>query len=81
MTTDHPHTVGAFEKLREAFSAGMPDVHQPEVPLPKRDLMGRAYGTGRCKNAVARVWVRFGSGKFLVNREKALLQSDVPRRP
>ncbi|WP_135077015.1 30S ribosomal protein S9 [Terasakiella sp. SH-1] len=34
---------------------------------PKIDAQGRAYGTGRRKNAVARVWVKPGSGKITVN--------------
>ncbi|MCL6608617.1 MAG: 30S ribosomal protein S9 [Geminicoccaceae bacterium] len=29
--------------------------------------MGRAYATGRRKNAVARVWLKPGSGRFTVN--------------
>ena len=35
--------------------------------LPKRDAQGRAYGTGRRKDAVARVWIKPGSGKVTVN--------------
>lgn len=31
------------------------------------DKLGRSYGTGRRKEAVARVWVKSGSGKFVVN--------------
>lgn len=34
---------------------------------PKIDAHGRAYGTGRRKNAIARVWVKPGSGKITVN--------------
>jgi len=34
---------------------------------PKLDAKGRAYGTGRRKDAVARVWVARGSGKITVN--------------
>ena len=34
---------------------------------PKLDSKGRAYGTGRRKDAVARVWVSRGSGKITVN--------------
>lgn len=34
---------------------------------PKLDAKGRAYGTGRRKDAVARVWVSRGSGKVTVN--------------
>ncbi len=38
---------------------------------PKRekivDAQGRAYATGKRKNAVARVWLKPGSGKIVVN--------------
>ena len=33
----------------------------------KRDSKGRAYATGRRKNAVARVWVKLGTGKITIN--------------
>lgn len=38
-----------------------------EVPQPVLDAKGRAYATGRRKNAVARVWVYPGNGKITVN--------------
>ena len=34
---------------------------------PQRDDLGRAYATGKRKDAVARVWVKPGSGKVTVN--------------
>ena len=34
---------------------------------PQRDNLGRAYATGKRKDAVARVWVKPGSGKITVN--------------
>ncbi|HXV24487.1 MAG TPA: 30S ribosomal protein S9 [Alphaproteobacteria bacterium] len=34
---------------------------------PKLDAKGRAYATGRRKDAVARVWVQPGSGRITVN--------------
>ena len=34
---------------------------------PMRDALGRAYATGKRKDAVARVWIRPGSGKVSVN--------------
>lgn len=41
---------------------------QEQAPRePKLDAQGRAYGTGRRKDSVARVWVKRGSGKFVVN--------------
>ncbi|HEY1721077.1 MAG TPA: 30S ribosomal protein S9 [Magnetospirillaceae bacterium] len=39
----------------------------PVVRTPKIDSRGRSYATGRRKNAVARVWVKPGSGKITVN--------------
>ena len=34
---------------------------------PKLDAQGRSYGTGRRKDAVARVWVKAGTGRVTVN--------------
>ncbi|WP_136682233.1 30S ribosomal protein S9 [Falsirhodobacter xinxiangensis] len=34
---------------------------------PVRDAQGRAYATGKRKDAVARVWIKPGSGKVTVN--------------
>jgi small subunit ribosomal protein S9 len=41
----------------------------PEAPKyeKKIDKQGRSYATGKRKNAVARVWVKPGSGKIIVN--------------
>lgn len=40
---------------------------------PKIDSLGRLYATGRRKEAVARVWIKPGSGKFSVNKKDGLL--------
>jgi small subunit ribosomal protein S9 len=34
---------------------------------PKRDQFGRAYATGKRKNAIARVWIKPGKGKITIN--------------
>ena len=41
----------------------------PEAPRyeKKVDKLGRAYATGKRKDAVARVWIKPGSGKVTVN--------------
>ena len=41
----------------------------PAAPLREQELdaQGRAYATGRRKDAVARVWLKPGSGKIVVN--------------
>jgi len=52
--------------------AGEATVNTPRVStMPLRDqeidAQGRAYATGRRKDAVARVWLKPGSGKVVVN--------------
>ena len=37
------------------------------IHVRKVDAQGRSYATGKRKNAVARVWVKPGSGKITVN--------------
>jgi small subunit ribosomal protein S9 len=41
----------------------------PETPryVQRLDKQGRAYATGKRKNAVARVWVKPGAGKIVIN--------------
>jgi small subunit ribosomal protein S9 len=41
----------------------------PEAPkyIQKLDRQGRAYATGKRKDAVARVWIQRGAGKITVN--------------
>ena len=39
----------------------------PIVRVQELDKQGRAYGTGRRKDAVARVWLKPGSGKVVIN--------------
>ncbi|HEY8269187.1 MAG TPA: 30S ribosomal protein S9 [Xanthobacteraceae bacterium] len=41
----------------------------PEAPkyVQKLDKQGRAYATGKRKNAVARVWIKPGAGKVTIN--------------
>ena len=43
----------------------------PEVEItprePQRDDLGRSYATGKRKDAIARVWIKPGSGKVVVN--------------
>ena len=38
-----------------------------ESKKPLLDKLGRAYATGRRKTSVSRVWIKYGSGKIIVN--------------
>ncbi|MCC7282305.1 MAG: 30S ribosomal protein S9 [Acetobacteraceae bacterium] len=53
--------------------ADLKQVVEAEEPArqPKRDAQGRAYGTGRRKDAVARVWIAPGKGKMSINGKTA----------
>ncbi len=48
---------------------GAPAVVAPiaELPEPKIDDLGRSYATGKRKNSIARVWIKPGSGKIVIN--------------
>ena len=56
-------TVQSLEGLASLKTAA------PEAPqhVQKLDGQGRAYATGKRKNAVARVWIKPGAGKITVN--------------
>ena len=44
---------------------------EAQIPLPEKkvDEHGRAYATGKRKNAVARVWLKAGSGIIKINNK------------
>ncbi len=46
-----------------------PQSDEPAAPVyvQKLDAQGRAYATGKRKNAIARVWIKPGNGKITVN--------------
>jgi small subunit ribosomal protein S9 len=43
------------------------DSNEAPVHVKKVDKFGRAYATGKRKNAIARVWIKPGKGKITVN--------------
>jgi small subunit ribosomal protein S9 len=53
----------------EDYVAGAPAPVVSNTPLRAQEIdsLGRAYATGRRKDAVARVWLKPGSGKITVN--------------
>ena len=63
--------INSLEELGEA--AGMTEMvaaPEPSSREPVRDELGRSYATGKRKDAVARVWIKPGSGKFLIRDNK-----------
>jgi small subunit ribosomal protein S9 len=70
--SNETQTLTDLKDLRGA-AAGVPADAPAPVREPKIDAQGRSYATGRRKNAVARVWLKPGTGKVTVNgREGAI---------
>ena len=68
--------LGATPAPAPVAEAAAPAAETPAAPPPvdaaplreqQLDKFGRAYATGRRKDAVARVWLKPGSGKIVVN--------------
>ncbi|OUD10857.1 30S ribosomal protein S9 [Marivivens niveibacter] len=57
--------INSLEELGAAAGETVVEVAAPREPV--RDSLGRSYATGKRKDAVARVWVKPGSGKVTVN--------------
>ncbi len=53
--------------LQDLKTAGATTVVEAPTYVQKIDKLGRAYATGKRKNAVARVWIKPGTGKTTVN--------------
>ena len=61
--------VKSFGELKTTLiKAKVPEKNEPgEQPKSNRDSKGRAYATGKRKNAIARVWIKPGRGRITVN--------------
>ncbi|MDE1147885.1 MAG: 30S ribosomal protein S9 [Azospirillaceae bacterium] len=59
-------TINSLADLKQG-AAAVVTTEAAEPAQPKIDAQGRAYATGKRKNAVARVWIKPGSGKVTVN--------------
>ena len=57
-------TLSSLQDLKDATAAPAPEA---PVYVQKLDKLGRAYATGKRKDAVARVWIKPGAGKITVN--------------
>ena len=59
-----PRTLTDLSQLGSAVEA-VAAAFEPAKPV--RDALGRSYATGKRKNAIARVWIKPGTGKITVN--------------
>lgn len=66
--------IKSFEDLKKVTTAA-PETAAPRKPV--KDKFGRSYATGKRKDAVARVWIKPGTGKITVNDRE--LEAYFPR--
>ncbi len=61
----------SLDKLKTVVSEnaayGKEGAGEKALPEPKIDTQGRSYATGKRKDAIARVWIKPGTGKVTVN--------------
>jgi len=62
-----------IESLKDIKKAAKVEAAETTVRKAKKDKQGRAYATGRRKDAVARVWIKAGKGNITIN-EKSIDQ-------
>ena len=65
-TAEESQTLTDLSQLGEVAEAEAPAPVEPKI-----DAQGRAYATGKRKNAVARVWIKPGLGRVVVNGREA----------
>ncbi len=56
-----------LSSLQDLKTSNVATPSEAPVYVQKLDAQGRAYATGKRKDAVARVWIKPGSGKITVN--------------
>ena len=61
--------MATLQSLADLNRANTATDSQSDAPVhvQKLDAQGRAYATGKRKDAVARVWIKQGSGKIVIN--------------
>ena len=61
-------TLEELNTVAEGVVADVAEAVETAAPRdPVRDELGRSYATGKRKDAIARVWIKPGSGKVVVN--------------
>ena len=53
--------------MTESFAQATAVAQLVVLPEPQIDKQGRSYATGKRKDAVARVWIKPGAGRVIVN--------------
>ena len=63
--------MATLQSLADLGQTAQPSAPEAPKHVQKLDAQGRAYATGKRKDAVARVWIKPGSGKIVINGRTA----------
>ena len=61
-------TLQSLADLNRSNAGGADASNEAPVHVQKLDAQGRAYATGKRKDAIARVWIKPGAGRIVVNQ-------------
>jgi len=61
-------TLQSLADLNRANTGAVDPANEAPVHIQKLDAQGRAYATGKRKDAVARVWIKPGNGTVTINK-------------
>ena len=61
-------TLQSLADLNRANTGAVDSANEAPVHVQKLDAQGRAYATGKRKDAVARVWIKPGKGTVTINK-------------
>ena len=66
--------IKTLNELGDAGVVDKPDAEEisPVKRVAVRDELGRSYATGKRKDAIARVWIKPGSGRVMVNGKEMI---------
>ena len=67
--------IKSLEDLETVASVDEASTDTAVIREPKRDDFGRSYATGKRKDAIARVWIKPGSGKVMTLPEPGLIHT------
>ena len=59
--------INSLEDLKASVKPTVSEDQEEVKREPIKDKLGRSYATGKRKDAIARVWIKSGSGRVVVN--------------
>ena len=65
--TEEKKSLEDLKELKEKDAVADIETSEVKETVSSKDDLGRSYATGKRKDAVARVWIKSGSGNLSIN--------------